>query len=94
MPTFENDEELSEAATDRLDQAMNYMMGELLIENEKKVQKTVYDSYSPDVYKRTDDFKLAWDIDHSKSGKSVEGEFYFEPSYLSVDAEELQHTDI
>lgn len=94
MPTFNNDEELSEAATDGLDQAMNYMMGELLIENEKKVQKTVYDAYSPDVYKRTDDFKLAWDIDHSKSGKSVEGEFYFEPSNLSVNPSELQHTDI
>lgn len=94
MPTFNNDEELSEAVMDKLEQAMQYMMGELLTENEKKIQKTVYDAYSPDVYKRTDDFKQAWDATESKSGKTVDGEFYFDPSNLSVNPSELQHTDI
>ena len=94
MPTFNNDEELSEAATDKLEQAMHYMLGELLSENEKKIQKTVYDAYRPDVYKRTDDFKQAWDVQESKSTKTVDGEFYFEPSNLSINPSELQHTDI
>lgn len=94
MPTFNNDKELSEAATWRLDEAMGYMMSELLKKNDKQIQKTVYDKYSPDVYERSYDFKTAWDIDHSRTGKSVEGEFYFEPSYLTVDPQELRHTDV
>ena len=64
-------------------------------ENDKAIQEEVYDQADPTWYQETLDFINAWDTRVSGGGGTVEGEMYYEPSYIGVgDMENGQHVSV
>lgn len=82
MPLFANEDQLRKASIGGLQSAVDYVLEEILAENEKDIESIVYGGYSPNWYPRTGQFKQAWDIKSGGFGDAG-GEFFFEPSNLS-----------
>lgn len=93
---FLNDSELSYTISDKLEIALQHVMEQVLKKNDMATYRTVYAAYNPSTYEETGDFGEAWDIKTTSGQKFAEGEFYFEPSVISVNpnADPPQHADI
>lgn len=91
-----NEAELRSQLSGAVQSAVDYMMGELLKENENKIETTVYDAYSPSWYNRTADFWVAWDVEADDGiGDLAGGKFEFKPERLSIGLQEDgQHASI
>lgn len=88
-----NDAELRNMLSPSVQEAVDYMTGELLKENENKIERTVYDAYSPSWYSRTADFWVAWDVEQDNDiGNLAGGKFEFKPDRIRADAQENGHS--
>lgn len=97
MPTvISNENELRQALSAPVQEAVNFMMDELRKENENKIWTTVYSGYSPSWYDRTADFWDSWDYEEDGSLGDLGGaDFDFHPETLSVGTQENgQHASI
>ena len=63
-----NDAQVKAMLMPALKRAVDYVVKQILAENEKLIQQIVYDGYTPVEYERTDQFKKAWDTNTHITG--------------------------
>lgn len=92
---FLNEVDLTNAITRGLITAVMHTVGRIKEFNTDSINSVVYDSYSPDWYDRTDDFKNAWETQTSGSGGTVNGEMYYEAGDISTgNTDNGQHVSV
>lgn len=79
-----NNQELEHMLMPLLEKAINYVVQKIMEENKEIIEQVVYNSYSPNIYDRTGEFKEAWDIETKTYGNKVQGTFKFAPDKMSV----------
>nr|DAH32564.1 MAG TPA: hypothetical protein [Caudoviricetes sp.]DAM99661.1 MAG TPA: hypothetical protein [Caudoviricetes sp.] len=82
-----NDAELDRIFMPLLKNAVDYVVQKIWNENRELVRQIVYESYTPEEYSRTGEFKQAWDTDVKTVQNVVEGTFKFDPRLLTVNGE-------
>lgn len=94
MP-FTSESELRYNITKGLIVAVTHTVKKFEAENDKAIEEEVYDNASPTWYQETFDFINAWDTRVSGGNGAVEGEMYYEPSYIGLgDMENGQHVSV
>lgn len=96
-----NDSQLNNILYDAMAKAVEYTMVKLFQENEKLIEKYVYDAYSGDkYYDRTYEFLDAWNYKVKKTSSHhmtsnitsrVHGEFYYDPNVMHYNPSKAQH---
>lgn len=91
-----NNSELQRALLRQLEQAVDYVVQKIWNENREIIRHVVYESYQPEVYKRTDEFRNAWrtETNTSISGSKTTGHFSYDPSKLTPNADLGQHASL
>lgn len=79
-----NDAQVKTMLMPALKGAVDYVVKQILIENEKLVQQIVYDGYEPIEYDRTGQFKKAWDTNTHITGDMVTGEMAYDPDKMAA----------
>lgn len=80
------DKELHKWLIGELRKISNAIVRDIMDLNEKKIQKVVYDSYSPSIYDRSYEFLNAWSKDKAKqnSPNSVQCTMYYDGDKMSI----------
>lgn len=78
-----NDAELRRMVMPGLKAAVDYVVQKIWNENRELVRIMVYESYEPEVYDRTGQFKEAWETEANIDGNVARGEFRYAPEKLS-----------
>lgn len=92
---FLNNADLVNAISRGLLVAVTHTVERIKGENEDAINEEIYDSASPTWYEETFDFLNAWETKASGGGGHVEGEMYYESSYLGIgDIENGQHVSV
>ena len=73
-----NDAQVKAMLMPALKGAVDYVVKQILAENEKLIQQIVYDGYTPVEYDRTDQFKKAWDTNTHITSNMVTGEMAYD----------------
>lgn len=81
-----NDAELRRAIMPALKAAAKYVVNEILKGNENLIQQIVYDAYDPVEYKRTGQFKKAWETESNTTGNKAQAEFKYAPEKMTESA--------
>ena len=79
-----NDAQVQAMLMPILKKAVDYVVQKIWNENRELVRKIVYETYQPEEYNRTGQFKEAWDNKVEITGDTVTGEFYYEPDKLET----------
>lgn len=78
-----NDAQVQAMLMPALKKAVDYVVKQVLAENEQLIQQIVYDGYEPIEYDRTGQFKKAWDTNTHITGDTVTGEMAYDPDKLT-----------
>lgn len=75
---------LQEVLGKAVEGAVQYVLKEIMKENQEQIQRIVYDAYAPVIYQRTHEFKNAWDekTNRTTNDKHIEGEFFYSPDKM------------
>ena len=80
-----NDDELLAMVMPGLKKAVDYVVNEIMRENEQYVKEIVYEAYEPVIYERSGEFNKAWTTEKAKiNGSNVKGEFRYAPEKLTT----------
>ena len=79
-----NDAQVKAMLMPALKDAVDYVVKQILTENEQLIQKIVYDGYTPVEYDRTGQFKKAWDTNTHITGNKVTGEMAYDPDKMTA----------
>ena len=79
-----NDAQVKAMLMPALKRAVDYVVKQILAENEKLIQQIVYDGYTPVEYDRTDQFKKAWDTNTHITSNMVTGEMAYDPDKMTA----------
>ena len=74
-----------------LEKAIDYVVQKIWNDNRELIRTIVYESYQPEEYERTGEFKEAWDTDVKRLGNFVRGEMKYDPRELTVNYNKWQH---
>lgn len=88
-----NNQELEQMLMPALEKAIDYVVQKIMEENKEIIEQVVYNSYSPNIYDRTGEFKEAWDIETKTHGNKVQGTFKYDPDKMSI-GDGGQHSSI
>ena len=92
---FLNEEEITKAISNGIKIAVQHTVDTIKDENEEAILSEVYDKYSPSWYSRTYDFVDAWDTKVTGGSKSVEGEMFYESSFIGLGSQETgEHVSV
>ena len=76
-----------------LKKAVDYVVREIMRENEQYVKQIVYEAYNPVQYNRSGEFNKAWTTEEAKiKGNNVKGEFRYAPEKLTVGSNGQHHS--
>lgn len=79
-----NDAQVQSMLMSALKKAVDYVVKQILTENEQMIQQIVYDGYAPVEYDRTGQFKKAWDTNTHITGSTVTGEMAYDPDKMTA----------
>lgn len=79
-----NDAQVKAMLMPALKDAVDYVVKQILTENEQLIQKIVYDGYTPVEYDRTGQFKKAWDTNTHITSNKVTGEMAYDPDKMTA----------
>lgn len=79
-----NDTQLATLILPKIRIAVDYVVQRIWDENRSIIRQVVYNSYVPEKYQRTGQFKEAWDTTsrYTLYDQKAVGEFYYDPSKL------------
>lgn len=86
-----NNKELENLLMPALEEAINYVVQKIWNDNKEIVRQVIYESYQPEIYERTGEFKEAWDTEVKRLGNFVQGKFKYNPKELTVNFDKWQH---
>lgn len=86
-----NNQELENMLMPALEKAIDYVVQKIWNDNRELIRTIVYESYQPEEYERTGEFKEAWDTDVKRLGNFVRGEMKYDPRELTVNYNKWQH---
>ena len=86
-----NNQELENTLMPALEKAIDYVVQKIWNDNRELIRTIVYESYQPEEYERTGEFKEAWDTDVKRLGNFVRGEMKYDPRELTVNYNKWQH---
>lgn len=86
-----NNQELENILMPSLEKAIDYVVQKIWNDNRELIRTIVYESYQPEEYERTGEFKEAWDTDVKRLGNFVHGEMKYDPRELTVNYSKWQH---
>lgn len=86
-----NDQEVEQMLMPALEKAIDYVVQKIWNDNRELIRTIVYESYRPEEYERTGEFKEAWDTDVKRLGNFVRGEMKYVPRELTVNYNKWQH---
>lgn len=87
-----NNAQLRHAMMPVLRGVVDYILNQIAILNEEKIEEVVYAAYNPIEYERTYEFKDAWTVNMGRiHNKDVSGSFSYDPSKMSVSLQDYQH---
>lgn len=86
-----NNQELENILMPALEKAIDYVVQKIWNDNRELIRTIVYESYQPEEYERTGEFKEAWDTDVKRLGNFVHGEMKYDPRELTVNYSKWQH---
>ena len=86
-----NDQEVEQMLMPALEKAIDYVVQKIWNDNRELIRTIVYESYQPEEYERTGEFKEAWDTDVKRLGNFVRGEMKYDPRELTVNYNKWQH---
>lgn len=86
-----NDQEVQAMLMPALKEAIDYVVQKIWNDNRELIRTIVYESYQPEEYERTGEFKEAWDTDVKRLGNFVRGEMKYDPRELTVNYNKWQH---
>ena len=79
-----NEIQLRQTFLPKLSEVVDYVVQKIWNENKELIRVVVYEAYEPTIYNRTGEFKEAWDTSVHIQGNTVQGEFFYDPSKLTV----------
>lgn len=86
-----NEQELLNLIMPDLKKAMDYTIQKIWNDNRELIRTIVYESYQPEAYQRTGEFKEAWVTDTKAFRNVVKSELKFDPRLLEVNYDKWQH---
>lgn len=86
-----NNQELENILMPALEKAIDYVVQKIWNDNRELIRTIVYESYQPEEYERTGEFKEAWGTDVKRLGNFVHGEMKYDPRELTVNYSKWQH---
>ena len=86
-----NNQEVEQMLMPALEKAIDYVVQKIWNDNRELIRTIVYESYQPEEYERTGEFKEAWDTDVKRLGNFVRGEMKYDPRELTVNYNKWQH---
>lgn len=84
MNQAKNNQELESILMPVLEKAIDYVVQKIWNDNREIVRQVVYETYSPNIYDRTDEFKEAWDTEIKVIGNKIQGTFKYAPDKMSA----------
>ena len=88
-----NDDEVLAMIMPDLKKAVDYVAQKIWNDNRELVRVIVYESYQPEKYKRTNEFREAWETDTKLKNNVASGEFRYAPNEMTIGVNG-QHTSI
>lgn len=86
-----NNNDLEKMLMPALEKAVNYVAQKIWEDNKEIVEEIVYDSYQPEEYERTGQFKEAWDTETKRLGNFAQSKFMYDSKELVVNYDKWQH---
>lgn len=84
MALARNNQEVERMIMPALTKAIDYVVQKIWNDNREIVRQVVYESYQPNMYNRTNEFKEAWETETKTVGNKAQGTFKYAPDKMSI----------